>query len=298
MNFSYHSRFLSDALLQTIDKYRIRALVPSESEATRLNYYLKLNESFRIEELPESLAPFNKTAYSYDMFRCLWHSTSQRLPNYEFGDVTLVPDTPTVVKSRPIREDKSNSNAVILPLETERHLLFPSDNCSYDEKLDQAVWRGACYQPHRKRFIEKCWGLNRLDIGDTARKQTDARYWRSRMSIREQQRYKIIISLEGNDVASNLKWAMHSNSVVLMPIPKYETWFCEGFLRPFEHYVPLLSNYSDIEDKLDWILDNPNPTKQIIENAHKFTSNFLDRKRQYALGGLVLDRYFNNALDY
>ncbi|ENT7385234.1 hypothetical protein ACXLUW_000800 [Campylobacter coli] len=37
------------------------------------------------------------------------------------------------------------------------------------------------------------------------------------LSKKEQMKYKFIISLEGNDVASNLKWEMNSNSLVLAP---------------------------------------------------------------------------------
>lgn len=37
------------------------------------------------------------------------------------------------------------------------------------------------------------------------------------MSVEDQKRYRYIVSLEGYDVATNLKWIMNSNSLCLMP---------------------------------------------------------------------------------
>ena len=41
-------------------------------------------------------------------------------------------------------------------------------------------------------------------------------------------RFKYVLSLEGNDVATDLKWRMAQNSVVVMPRPTKETWLMEG----------------------------------------------------------------------
>ena len=45
--------------------------------------------------------------------------------------------------------------------------------------------------------------------------------------------YKGIIMIEGNDVASGLKWALLSQSVVLMPEPKHTSWAMEELLLPW-----------------------------------------------------------------
>ena len=39
------------------------------------------------------------------------------------------------------------------------------------------------------------------------------------LTIREHLDYKFIMALEGNDVASNLKWVMSSNSIAVMTRP-------------------------------------------------------------------------------
>ena len=90
------------------------------------------------------------------------------------------------------------------------------------------VWRGSLKsgcQQNRTNFINKFTNNNLLNItGDF-------------MTIREQLKYKFIVSLEGNDVATNLKWLMSSNSVCIMRKPTCETWFMEGTLGANYHYI-------------------------------------------------------------
>eukprot|EP00547_Thalassionema_nitzschioides_P018622 CAMPEP_0194254364 /NCGR_PEP_ID=MMETSP0158-20130606/31981_1 /TAXON_ID=33649 /ORGANISM="Thalassionema nitzschioides, Strain L26-B" /LENGTH=414 /DNA_ID=CAMNT_0038992365 /DNA_START=49 /DNA_END=1293 /DNA_ORIENTATION=+ len=83
------------------------------------------------------------------------------------------------------------------------------------------------------------------------------------VSIREIMRHKAIIMLEGNDVASGLKWALLSQSVVLMPPPKHTSWCMEELLEPWVHYIPLKEDASDIETQMQWVLDNDEKAQQI-----------------------------------
>jgi hypothetical protein len=88
-----------------------------------------------------------------------------------------------------------------------------------------------------------------------------------RLHLRELLRYKGIIVIPGNDVASSLKWALYSKSVVLMPpIPSSKmlssrsttnrwndptiavSWAMEPFLQPWIHYIPIpLNGYNAID---------------------------------------------------
>ena len=69
--------------------------------------------------------------------------------------------------------------------------------------------------------------------------------------------YKFIMCLEGNDVATNLKWVMSSNSLAVMPKPVYETWYMEGRLIPNYHYVEIKPDYSDLEERIQYYIDHP-----------------------------------------
>lgn len=80
-------------------------------------------------------------------------------------------------------------------------------------------------------------------------------------------RYKGIVMLEGNDVASGLKWALLSNSVVLMPVPRHTSWAMEELLQPWVHYVPLDDEISDLEEKMRWVLNNQKTARKISAAA-------------------------------
>lgn len=74
--------------------------------------------------------------------------------------------------------------------------------------------------------------------------------------------YKFIMALEGNDVASNLKWVMSSNSIAVMPRPTCETWFMEGKLIPNYHYIEIKPDFTDLEERLKYYIEHPEEAQQ------------------------------------
>jgi hypothetical protein len=87
------------------------------------------------------------------------------------------------------------------------------------------------------------------------------------MHVDEMLQYKGLLILEGNDVSSALKWAMYSQSVVLMPRPTQTSWAMEELLEPWVHYIPLEDDLTDMEEKVQWLIDNDEKAKQISERA-------------------------------
>jgi hypothetical protein len=86
---------------------------------------------------------------------------------------------------------------------------------------------------------------------------------RGKLSMKAQLRCKAIIMLEGNDVASGLKWALLSNSVVIMRPPTVTSWAMEELLEPWVHFIPLDSDLADVEEKVQWVLDHDEESRQI-----------------------------------
>lgn len=78
---------------------------------------------------------------------------------------------------------------------------------------------------------------------------------------------RYVLSLEGNDVATDTQWLMAQNSVLVMPHPTKETWLMEGLLRPFVHYVPLPSPTHG-EEVFEWLESHPRECQQIVRNAN------------------------------
>jgi hypothetical protein len=87
------------------------------------------------------------------------------------------------------------------------------------------------------------------------------------ITVKEMMRYKGIIMLEGNDVASGLKWALLSQSVVLMPTPRHTSWCMEELLEPWVHYIPLKDDASDAAEMMKWLVDNEEEGRRIAQRG-------------------------------
>ena len=208
----------------------------------------------------------------------------------EFGDVTWVPAMPAFVKSRPITDN--NQNAVLLPLDARRHLVFPEDPFTFDLKQAKIVWRGAATQAHRQKFLSRAYGLACCDVGDPSLPMSHPHH-RPRLSMFRQMRFKYLVSIEGNDVATNLKWIMNSNSLCLMPKPRFETWFLESQLQAGVHYVELDDDFSNLQAVFDHYEQNPEEALQIIGQAHAYTNKFKDRGSERLMTQQVVSKYFD-----
>ena len=99
--------------------------------------------------------------------------------------------------------------------------------------------------------------------------------------------------IEGNDVASNLKWVMSSNSVAVMPRPKFESWFMEATLIPNFHYIEIKDDYSDLNDKLDYYIENVDKLKEISSNANNYVNQFRDKRDEKIISLLVMEKFFS-----
>ena len=266
----------------------------TENEKIRIQHYIKLNEPFSLSDaLPvNAVSHFKKTGYAYDWYR-MFSRLDTRPCKFIFGDVSYMADEPSFCKSRPITHN--NFNNVLLPLNTVRHLQFVNDPTPFDRKKNQAVWRGAAYKPNRKGFLTTTAEIHTCDTADTSRLQGQSIIGRPThfMSRQKQLQYKFIFAIEGNDVATNLKWAMSSKSAIIMPKPTKETWFCESYLEPNRHFIEIKPDYADLGEVLEYYLSHPKEVKEIVQEANHYCEPFRDLKRQFCLGRLVAERYFS-----
>ena len=104
--------------------------------------------------------------------------------------------------------------------------------------------------------------------------------------------YKFILCLEGNDVASNLKWVMSSNSIAVMPKPKYETWFMEGKLKGNVHYIEIKDDYSDLEEKPEEKVEEVHEEVTPVETPEKVREPLVTRASFQTIFKEELDRLF------
>ena len=211
------------------------------------------------------------------------------------GDITYVPELPTILKSRPLGEDTQNS--VLLNLDKVRHFLFVNDQKPWREKKDMAIFRGdlGILKENRNTFMRRfANGQSKLvDAASTNCWEEHPEWQQEKLTIGEHLDYKFIMSLEGNDVASNLKWVMSSNSIAVTPKLTCETWFMEGTLKPNYHYIEVKDDFSDLEERLTYYIEHPEEAEAIIEHAHEYVAKFRDQKRERLISLLVLQKYFD-----
>jgi len=262
----------------------------------RVNYYNKIVDAFLLDKSAENIAKFYHTKHKSTYFFDTWEhlrlfDIAQRFA-YAFGDVTYVPKQASFVKSRPIGDD--NAHSVVLKLDKIRHYLFVNDQKSFTEKKNMLVWRGDTRsKPNRIAFLKKYWNHPLCDVGQTHKKKEGVPWEKDRMGIEAQLEYKFILSLEGMDVATNLKWGMSSNSLVFSPKLKYETWFMEGQLIGNKHFVQIKDDYSDLEEKMHYYQKHPEKAQEIIDAAHDYIKPFLDKEREDIISVLVMQKYFD-----
>ena len=260
----------------------------------RVSYCNQVDEPFVVSEGAtrcRDIRAKGHTTYYYDLLDVLRYFDDTMKVEYVFGDVRRVPDCPSFVKSRPI--GLGNENSILLKLNRLRHFNFVKDDTPFLEKRNAAVWRGKCSsKPARLEFVARYAAAPDCNIGDSSKKSAGTPGYKGYLSIRDQLMYKFIISIEGNDVASNLKWIMSSNSLCLMPRPRYETWFCEGRLVPDHHYVLLKDDVSDLEEKMEYYTANGREALEIIENANRYVDGFRNPRDEELIALLVAEKYF------
>lgn len=92
----------------------------------------------------------------------------------------------------------------------------------------------------------------------------------------EQTKYKFTINVEGNSAAYRYGSLFRFGFCVLNVESKYKMWF-EEYLVPYEHYIPVKHDLSDLIEKIEWCLKNDDTCKKISENGVKFFNKYFNR---------------------
>lgn len=180
---------------------------------------------------------------------------------------------------------------------------IPAADRPWSEKKDAAVWRGAltgifrdgfklgmakslsereiCMKMHRCRLALQTAHTPLVDAMLTGKEKWVSRVvdgvpvYGEKYSYEQMLEYKAIIMLEGNDISSGFKWALYSNSVVLTEPPTKTSWAMEELLEPWKHYVPLNADLSDVEEKMQWVLDHPEEAQRISHQGSLWVQDLL-----------------------
>ena len=268
----------------------------------RVDYYCKLNADSNYDKTAWGNASLSlreqpitgQKVYYFDAMEIARYFNQNLRWILDPGDKPYVAPVPAIVKNRPLVAD--NKNSVILKLEKVRHFLFVDDKKAWRDKRNVAIFRGDLGP--RKENRDVFMNLfadgqsDMVDAASTNRSEAHPEWQKGKMTIGEHLDYKFIMSLEGNDVASNLKWVMSSNSIAVTPRHTQETWFMEGTLKPNYHYIEVKEDFSDLEERLNYYIEHPDEAEAIIRHAHEYVNQFRDLKREKLISLLVLKKYF------
>lgn len=279
------------------------------------SFYKKL--TYNKEKLNEYLNNNSSQEWLYQHYKNLFNFIGDNAFKFEFNPYDLYESKyiPTFVKSRNMLY---KYKSILLPLED---LYIPSyyidilnNDIPFIKKFKNCVWRGTnsgyffdkrTNKASRKDLILNYGKHINYDIGlsDVKYKYNGKdpltynieEYVKPKLSIKEQLQYMFIISVEGNDFSTNLSWIMLSNSVPLMPVPYVETWKMEQKLIPYIHYVPLNNDFSDLDEKMDWCLNNLDKCEEIAYMSKLYVLQFFDKEKENKIIKEVINVYKNKV---
>jgi len=166
-----------------------------------------------------------------------------------------------------------------------RDIVKKGKEVPWSEKLSTVFWRGSTTfnkdtDTSRLDYLAQWinYDDNHTDIAFSKvvriagfkREYVKSEYVREKQSLLEMNRYKYLLSIEGNDVATGLKWMLYSNSVVFMSRPTVATWAMEDLLVPFVHYIPLANDYSNLLEMVKWANEHDEACQEISKRATEF----------------------------
>ena len=305
-----YPRFFVRSQLQKIEKAIDKIKNENISFSKRLDYYYQEDQKFslhndfastysfedwRLSEIAN--IGFSDGVYSLDLFKYSRFFNPDNKIAYLFGDIIKSPEIPSLTKTRPLNHE--NSCSVLMKFDAIRHFRKFDDPFSFQEKENTLIWRGAvCQQPHRISFMENFFNKSKfINVGDTNKtKNPINKDWTVPYSpIPNQLKHKFILSIEGNDVATNTKWIMNSNSLLFMTKPKIESWLMEGKLIPGFHYVQVKDDYSNLEDLIEYFIKHIDEAEEIIKNANNYMKQFDNQDVEDWLQIKILEKYFKNS---
>ncbi|KAI9029336.1 lipopolysaccharide-modifying protein [Hyaloraphidium curvatum] len=90
---------------------------------------------------------------------------------------------------------------------------------------------------------------------------------RGRIAFRDHFRAKYLLDMDGNSYSQRFELFLFGDSLGIRA-GVHEAWY-EGWIRPWEHYVPLRVDFSDLEEKLRWLAEHDDVARRIARNGQR-----------------------------
>lgn len=107
------------------------------------------------------------------------------------------------------------------------------------------------------------------------------------MTLEEQKKYKYIVHIDGHVSAFRLSTMLGLNCCLLIVNSKWKVWYSD-MLKPYEHYIPIKEDLSDLYEQIEWCKNNDDSCEYIANNAVEFASKYLGKEGLFDYGAKVL----------
>jgi len=196
---------------------------------------------------------------------------------------------------------------VLMPFDDEsfergvvKHLAEHSSFVPWEDKKPLAFWRGSpsggFFPTIRYEVVQKSMESSCLDARFIRRVNPyilykmgvlgytfgldDNQYWSDEQTIQSHLEYKYILVIDGTCTASALQWVFASGSVPLIITHPGNEWWFKSHLKPMENYVPIEYDLSDLMSKIEWLIDNDEEAKEIVDKALHLANTVLSSEFQ------------------
>ncbi len=93
-------------------------------------------------------------------------------------------------------------------------------------------------------------------------------------------KYRFILNIDGHSKTNRTSYILSSNSLMIMVDSEYtvgrETWIDE-YLVPYQHYVPVNADLSNLVSVVRWCIANPDQCKQMVANANRVAASLFTK---------------------
>lgn len=168
-------------------------------------------------------------------------------------------------------QDPTNVQLAESPYQWDEMMATYDETYPWKSKFPKLVWRGRITgytYPDGERPRQELVRFSRdfLDIMDVKPSTK-----RSRIPQDDFMKYKAILDIDGNAWSARLGKLLCYNSVVIKVEPEFVGYW-EKEIEPWVHYIPVESDFSDLEKTVRYVIDpkNAKQMQQIVKNAQQF----------------------------
>jgi hypothetical protein len=101
-------------------------------------------------------------------------------------------------------------------------------------------------------------------------------------------KYRFQVDIDGNQNSWSLLAKLLMGSCILKVVSSWRQWYY-GDLRPWEHYVPVRNDLSDLEEKVAWCMSNDGHAEEIAVNGRKYASGIVFADEMTRAAAAVLE---------